>query len=76
MAMLNNAESKSPTKTITQYVKTGKTRTSTSRTTPSEVDPEALAEEFAAGIDGGAPMGAKKETDYLMGYLNSLGGVR
>jgi hypothetical protein len=35
-----------------------------------------LAEEFAAGIDGGVPMTAKKETDYLMGYLNSLGGVR
>jgi hypothetical protein len=76
MAMLNGAESKSPTKTITQYVNSGSTRRSTSRTTPSDVDPQALAEEFAAGIDGGAPMGAKKETDYLMGYLNSLGGMR
>ena len=76
MAMLNGAESKSPTKTITQYVNSGSTRRSTSRTTPSDVDPEALAEEFAAGIGGGAPMGAKKETDYLMGYLNSLGGVQ
>jgi hypothetical protein len=76
MSMLNNAESKSPTKTITQYVRTGGTRTSTSRTNPSDVDPAALAEEFAAGIDGGAPMGAKKETDYLMGYLNSLGGAQ
>jgi hypothetical protein len=76
MSMLNNAESKSPTKTITQYVNGGGTRTSTSRTTPSEVDPTLLAEEFAAGIDGGVPMTAKKETDYLMGYLNSLGGVR
>ena len=76
MAMLNGAESKSPTKTITQYVNNGSTRRSTSRTTPSDVDPQALAEEFAAGIGGGAPMGAKKETDYLMGYLNSLGGVQ
>jgi len=76
MAMLNGAESKSPTKTITQYVNSGGTRTSTSRTNPSDVDPTVMAEEFAAGIGGGAPMGAKKETDYLMGYLNSLGGAQ
>jgi hypothetical protein len=73
MAMLNEAESKSPTKTITQYVTSGDTRRSTTRTTPSGLDPEAMAEDFAAGIDGGAPMTANKETDYLMGYLNSLG---
>lgn len=73
MAMLNEAESKSPTKTITQYVTSGDTRRSTTRTTPSGLDPEAMAEDFAASIDGGAPMTANKETDYLMGYLNSLG---
>jgi len=73
MAMLNEAESKSPTKTITEYVNSGDTRRSTTRTTPSGLDPEAMAEDFAAGIDGGAPMTANKETDYLMGYLNSLG---
>ena len=76
MAMLNGAESKSPTKTITQYINSGSTRKSISRTNPSDVDPTAMAEEFAAGIGGGAPMEAKKETDYLMGYLNSLGGTQ
>jgi len=76
MSMLNNAESKSPTKTITQYINSGNTRKSISRTNPSDVDPEALAKEFAADVEGGVPMEAKKETDYLMGYLNSLGGVR
>ena len=75
IAMLNEAESKSPTRTVTRTTKTGDNTRAVARTTPSVVDPEQMAQEFAADIGGGAPMGAKKETDYLMGYLNSLGGL-
>lgn len=73
--MLNEAESKSPVRTVTRTTSGGGRTRSVSRTTPSIVDPQQLAEEFAAGIDGGEPMRAKRETDYLMGYLNSLGGM-
>ncbi len=75
IAMLNEAESKSPTRTVTRTTKTGDNTRAVARTTPSVVDPEQMAQEFAADIGGGAPMAAKKETDYLMGYLNSLGGL-
>jgi hypothetical protein len=75
IAMLNEAESKSPTKTVTRTTKTGDNTRAVARTTPSGVDPQQMAEEFAADIGGGAPRAAKAETDYLMGYLSSLGGV-
>jgi hypothetical protein len=75
MAMLNNAESKSPTKTITQYVKTGKTRTSTSRTTPSEVDPEAMAREFASGVNGGNEMGSYQTNRLMSMLMNQVAGA-
>lgn len=73
IAMLNEAESQSPTRTVTRTTKTGDRTRSIARTTPSDVDAEQMAREFAAQIGGGAPMIAKGETDYLMGYLNSLG---
>lgn len=75
IAMLNEAESKDPTKTVTRTTVNGKRTRAVARTTPGVVDPEQMAEEFAAEIGGGAPMTAKRETDYLMGYLNSLGGL-
>ena len=74
MAKLNDAESKSPTKTITRYINGGGTRTSISRSTPSDVDPEQMAEEFAQGIDGGKPYEANKRDSYISGLLKSLGG--
>ena len=72
--MLNKAESKSPTTTVTRTTKEGKTSRSVARTTPSEVDTQAMAEEFAESIGGGAPAAANKRDNYLIGYLNSLGG--
>ena len=75
VAALNEAESKDPTKTVTRTTVNGNRTRAVARTTPGAVDPQELAREFAADIGGGAPMTAKRETDYLMGYLNSLGGL-
>lgn len=73
--MLNKAESKSPSKTVTRTT-TGEGATrSVARTTPSTVDPQALAEQFAQEIGGGKPYAAGKRDQYLIGYLNSLGGT-
>jgi hypothetical protein len=72
--MLNKAESKSPTKTVTRTTKDGKSSRSVGRTTPSDVDPQMMAEEFAESIGGGAPAAANKRDNYLIGFLNSLGG--
>jgi hypothetical protein len=33
-----------------------------------------MAEEFAESIGGGAPAAANKRDNYLIGFLNSLGG--
>lgn len=76
MAMLNAAENKSPVKTVTNYVKSGSSQTSTSRTTPSEVDPAAMAREFAAKIGGGDEMFAYQATSYLDKLMQSLIGAQ
>ena len=75
IAMLNEAESKDPTKTVARTTGGGGRTRTVSRTTPGSVDPQQMAQEFAEQIGGGAPSTAKRETDYLMGYLNSLGGL-
>jgi hypothetical protein len=72
--MLNKAESKSPTKTVTRTTKDGTSSRSVGRTTPSDVDAQMMAEEFAESIGGGAPAAANKRDNYLIGFLNSLGG--
>lgn len=72
ITMLNAAENRSPIKTVTNYVTGGGTTTATSRTTPSSVDPEAMAAEFAAGINGGQDFGETQTarfTDMLMARL-------
>ena len=69
---LNQKESKSPTTTVTTTNKSGKSSTSTSRMTPSGVDPAALAEEFAQEIGGGVPFEQNQENYYLDGLLKSL----
>lgn len=72
--MLNKAESKSPTTTVTRTTKSGGVSRSVARTTPSEVDSQQMAKEFAQSIGGGKPYEANKRDQYLMGFLNSLGG--
>jgi hypothetical protein len=76
MAMLNEAESKSPTKTITQYITSGNTRKSVSRTNPSDVDPESMAREFAQGIDGGAEMGEYQTNRFMSMLMQRVAGAR
>jgi len=76
MARLNAAERKSPTRTVTNYVRGKNTTTSTSRTKPSKVDPEAMAREFATQIGGGDEMTAYKATSYLDTLMASLMGAQ
>jgi len=76
MAKLNAAENKSPTKTITNYVKSGSTSTATSRTTPSTVDPEAMAREFASEVNGGTELMDNKANSYLDGLMRMLIGAQ
>jgi len=76
MAMLNEAESKSPTKTITQYITSGDTRKSISRTNPSDVDPEAMARQFAQGVDGGNEMGEYQTNRFMSMLMQRVAGAR
>lgn len=71
--LLNKAESKSPTKTVTKTTTMGDRTRGVSRTTPSTVDAEALAQQFAEEIGGGAEFKAKSDYDYLSGLFESLG---
>lgn len=73
VAILNKAESKSPTRTVTKTTTGGDMTRAVSRTTPSTVDPEALAQEFAQSIRGGAPYEANAQARYLSALLESLG---
>lgn len=73
LALLNKREAKSPTKTVTRTTTSGDRTRAVSRTTPSTVDAQALAEEFARGIGGGAEFEAKSDYDYLSGLFESLG---
>jgi hypothetical protein len=76
LAMLNNAENKSPTRTVTNYVRGDNSTTSTSRTTPSDVDPEAMAREYAQGIGGGAEFGEFQNNKYLTALVDMLRGAQ
>lgn len=73
--MLNKAESKSPTTTVTRTTKDGSASRSVARTTPSDVDAQAMAEEFAQSIGGGAPAEANMNDRYIGALLKSLGGT-
>lgn len=76
MARLNAAERKDPTRTVTNYVRSGSTTKSTSRTNPGDVDPEAMAREFALEIGGGDEMMAYQATSYLDRLMQSLMGAQ
>lgn len=73
--MLNKAERKSPTTTVTRTTKQGANTRSVVRTTPTEVDTQAMAEEFAQSIGGGAPYEANMADRYISALLNSMGGT-
>jgi hypothetical protein len=73
LLILNKAEAKSPNRTITTTTNSGDMTRAVSRSTPSGVDPEALAEEFAQNIDGGRPYEANAQRRYLTALLESLG---
>jgi hypothetical protein len=68
--IVNKREKKSPTKTVTKTTNTGDTTRAVSRTTPSDVDVQALAEEFAGGLEGYDENAADR---YLNALLNSMG---
>ena len=73
LKIVNKQERKSPTKTVTRTTTEGDMTRAVSRTTPSTVDAQALAEEFAQGIGGGEPFEANAAANYLAGFLESLG---
>ena len=76
MARLNRAEGKSPTRTVTNYVRSGSSQTTTSRTNPSDVDPEAMAREFAMEINGGEEFFDMQANSYLDSLMQSLIGAQ
>lgn len=75
LRILNKQERKSPVKTVTRTTTEGDMTTAVSRMTPSTVDAQALAEEFAEGIGGGEVAARKSDADYLNGFLERLGGA-
>jgi hypothetical protein len=76
LSRLNAAEAKSPTKTITNYVKSGDDTTATQRTNPSNVDPESMARQFAAEINGGTEMFDVQANAYLDRLMSMLMGAQ
>ena len=73
LELLNKAENKSPTKTVTRTTTEGDNTTAVSRTTPSGVDAQAMAEEFARTVQGGKPFEERAVDRYLNALLNSMG---
>ena len=71
--MLNKEEKRSPSKNITTTTSSGGNTTAISRMTPTNVDAQALAEDFARSIDGFD----ENATDRFMNALfESLGETR
>ena len=73
IAMLNEAESKDPTKTVTRTTATGDRTRVVSRTTPGAVDAQQMAQEFAEGIEGGAPFRENRAQTYMNWIAERLG---
>lgn len=65
LKLLNKQEQKSPSKTVTRTTTEGDMTTAITRMTPSTVDAQALAEEFARGLEG-------YEDNAVDKYLNAL----
>ena len=73
LTMLNKEEKRSPSKNITTTTSSGGNTTAISRMTPTNVDAQALAEDFARSIDGFD----ENATDRFMNALfESLGETR
>ena len=71
--MLNDAESKSPTITTTSTTSADGSTSSVSRTTPSAVDEQQMATEFAKQIGGGNEYNAYSADNYIAGLMQYLG---
>lgn len=65
LRQLNNAESKSPTKTVTRRTAQG----TVVQTSPSTVDSNQMAQQFAQNVEGGDPYRERQASDY-MGLLS------
>lgn len=65
LSMLNKQEKKSPSRTVTRTTTDGSNTTAVTRMTPSTVDAQALAEDFAKSLDG-------YEENAVDRYLNAL----
>jgi hypothetical protein len=76
IARLHSAENKSPTRTVTNYVRDGSSQTSTSRTSPSTADPKQIAAQFAAEIGGGTEMFNQQSNTYLDNLMQMLMGAQ
>jgi hypothetical protein len=72
--MLNAAESKSPMVSTTTTTRAGDETSAVTRMTPSDVDPQLLAEEFAQDIGGGAEYTSNQANRYMNALMQSLGG--
>lgn len=68
--IVNKKEKKSPSKTVTKTTTSGDTTRAVTRMTPSDVDVQSLAEDFARGIEGYDENAADR---YLNALLDSMG---
>jgi hypothetical protein len=68
--IVNKKEKKSPSKTVTETTTTGDMTRAVTRSTPSDVDVQALAEQFARGLEGYDENAVDR---YLNGLFQSLG---
>lgn len=73
LSMLNKQEKKSPSKTVTRTSTDGSNTTSVTRMTPSTVDAQALAEEFARSLEGYDENAMDR---YMNALFESLGEAR
>lgn len=74
MKMVHDAESNSPTRTVTTSTRSAGGSTSVSRTTPSNVDTADMALDFAKQVGGGDPYRERQASHYLDLIMNR-GGV-
>ena len=72
--MLNAEESKKPSVSTTTTTTTGDRTSAVTRTTPSSVDAEQMAQEFAEDIKGGKAYQANQADRYMAALMQSLGG--
>jgi hypothetical protein len=70
LEIVNKKEKKSPSKTVTKTTTAGDTTRAVTRMTPSDVDVQSIAEDFARGLEGYDENAADR---YLNALLDSMG---